>query len=833
MLKNVQFLLLQALLIFQFQESQAQSGMALSLDGQNDYMSVADHSDLDIDAGESFTITLWVKTTGNGDFYRILSKRAPSSGPGYEMITQSGAGAYGMNLRSVNNTNAGPPFGTTSITDGSWHHLALRVDAGNATASILVDGNLEKITTSAAIGTQSFANDVSLLLGTNIAQSAFMNALLDDVRLWQSPLSDADIIADMTAAVDGSEPLLLAAWDFENVSGSNVLELKGLHPGTLFGGAIAVPIDAPMSFQQSQVVGTSLPVGRGETEERIAGVNVVTQGENSPLELTALQFNLSGTTDLSDLANLRVYYAGSSPRLSNPSLFGTSAGGAGTLTVSGSQSLQEGNNYFWIVADVADDAQEGNYLQGTVETVTLGGQTYIPAGGSASDKRLVILEHKLLFSGGDYGSANFRIPAIVSAADHSLVVAADARVDQAGDLPNNVDIVVRRSTDLGETWSDPQVIADFGTQGASDPALVRDRNTGDLLCMFASHVGLFQSTPSNPIRFQVCRSQDNGLSWTAPQEFTQQIYNPAWSAAWLASGSAHQLRSGRIVGVVGVRQTSANAISNFMIFSDDGGQSWSYSPNVASTVGDEAKIVELDNGHLMMNVRNQNPDRRRIVISEDGGQSWGTPTFQAELIDPFVNGDLIRYTSVLDGYDKSRLLFSIAAHPSIRKNLTLFLSYDEGATWPVAKVINPGPSGYSALAVLSDGTIGCFYENGEYEDYQLYFARVSLDWLSDGSDSFTTTAVQAEQPLRGLEFEVLPNPANATFDLLLQLEKDLHVRAGLFNIEGKEVMTIVDEKLKSGKHTLTVNTSAVAAGHFFVRLSVNGAITTRKISILR
>jgi hypothetical protein len=87
----------------------------------------------------------------------------------------------------------------------------------------------------------------------------------------------------------------------------------------------------------------------------------------------------------------------------------------------------------------------------------------------------------------------------------------------------------------------------------------------------------------------------------------------------LASGSAHQLHDGRIVGAVGVRQNSGDTISNFMIYSDDSGVTWHYKPAVASVVGNEAKIVELDNGNLMMNIRNQTPDCRKTVISQDGG----------------------------------------------------------------------------------------------------------------------------------------------------------------------------------------------------------------------
>ncbi|MDD5508087.1 MAG: exo-alpha-sialidase [Bacteroidales bacterium] len=484
-----------------------------------------------------------------------------------------------------------------------------------------------------------------------------------------------------------------------------------------------------MVYKESTVITTSIPVGRGEANERIIAVRIETEGSESPLEMTAIEFELNGTTSLSDLDRVKVYYTAGNPRLTTDHLFGTAAPQEGTIMVTGNQLLKEGFNHFWVTADLSPDAAEGNFLKGEINVITLGGRVYTLASGTTGDARLIVLEHKLLFSGGDYGSVNFRIPAVITADDGSIVVAVDARRDVPGDLPNNIDIMVRRSTDMGDSWSEAATIADFDAFGASDPSLVKDRNTGNLLCMFASHQGLFQSTPLHPIRFQVCRSRDNGMTWSAPTEHTGQIYAPGWYAAWLASGSAHQMRSGRIVGAIGVRQDSGNVISNFMIYSDDGGQSWNYKPAMASAVGDEAKIVELDNGNLMMNIRNRTPDCRKIVVSEDGGDSWGTPCYQYELTDPAVNGDFVRYTSVLDGYDRSRLLFSIAAHPTTRKNLTLFLSYDEGATWPVSRVLNPGLSGYSCLTILSDGTIGCFYENGEYEEFQLYFTRVSLDWL--------------------------------------------------------------------------------------------------------
>lgn len=112
------------------QNLSAQSSKILILDGDGAYMSMADDDEIDIQEGENFSITCWVRTTSSSAYYRTASKRAniSNSSVGYEMITDVNGGEYGINLRSVYENNAGPSFGLTKITDGVWHHLAMVVD---------------------------------------------------------------------------------------------------------------------------------------------------------------------------------------------------------------------------------------------------------------------------------------------------------------------------------------------------------------------------------------------------------------------------------------------------------------------------------------------------------------------------------------------------------------------------------------------------------------------------------------------------------------------------------------------------------------------------------
>ncbi len=61
-----------------------------------------------------------------------------------------------------------------------------------------------------------------------------------------------------------------------------------------------------------------------------------------------------------------------------------------------------------------------------------------------------------------------------------------------------------------------------------------------------------------------------------------------------------------------------------------------------------------------------------------------------------------------------------------RQNLTIKLSRDDGATWPVSKTLEAGPSAYSDLAVLPDGDVLCLFEG----DNTISCARFNLEWLA-------------------------------------------------------------------------------------------------------
>jgi sialidase-1 len=330
-----------------------------------------------------------------------------------------------------------------------------------------------------------------------------------------------------------------------------------------------------------------------------------------------------------------------------------------------------------------------------------------------------------------------RIPALAVTTTGTILALCDARIDEGDDLPNNIDLALRRSFDLGKTWAPIRIIADFpGTEGAGDASLLVDKDTGRIWAFYVygpEGIGSRQSQPGldgpTTLQLHLIHSDDDGATWSKATNLNPMVKDPAWKAAWPSPGSGFQARSGRLY--FPLSQVSDAGYSR-MIYSDDHGETWEITPPMGRNTN-ESMCVELDDGRLMANMRGA-VKHRTVTISSDQGQTWKPMTNAETLIGPQCQASLIRYSSLSNGDDRNRLLFCNPASTK-RENMTVRLSYDEGKTWPVSKVIYPGKSGYSSLAVLPDGSVGLFYEHGPQHDTdQLSFVRFTIEWLTDGQD---------------------------------------------------------------------------------------------------
>ncbi|WAC94794.1 exo-alpha-sialidase [Streptomyces sp. NA13] len=348
------------------------------------------------------------------------------------------------------------------------------------------------------------------------------------------------------------------------------------------------------------------------------------------------------------------------------------------------------------------------------------------------------------------GSPHYRIPALTRTTKGTLLAAYDARPTLA-DLPGNLGIVLRRSTDGGATWQPQQIVRkDPAPQGYGDPSLLVDRETGRIFVFYAASVnqGFFGSATGNDendpdvLQADYSYSDDDGLTWHH-ERITADIKNPAWAGMFAASGEGIQLRhgthKGRLIQQYAIRNNGANyAVS---AYSDDHGATWRMGTPVGPG-GDENKTVELSDGRVLLN--NRSAPYRTVAYSTDGGVTYTPFQQDTELPDPANNGSLTRFAPDVPASHPraSWLLFSNTATTGSRSNLTVRLSCDNGETWPVRRTAEAGSAGYSTLTPLSDGTganprVGMAWERADYR--HITYSSFDLRWLGGVCAPVTVT----------------------------------------------------------------------------------------------
>ena len=326
-----------------------------------------------------------------------------------------------------------------------------------------------------------------------------------------------------------------------------------------------------------------------------------------------------------------------------------------------------------------------------------------------------------VFQGGTGGYHTYRIPAIVLSSKNTLLAFCEGRKtsdDDAGDI----DLMLRRSSDGGKIWRPVQLVYEEGGTAKitiGNPCPVVERTTGTIWLPFCR----------NNNRVFITKSTDDGLTWDKPVEITQHVKKPEWR--WYATGPGHgiQLRSGRLVIPCDCGDGRDKEQHSLVFYSDDRGQMWKLG-GVTQSAMDECEVVELTDQSLLLCMRNyRDKNRRAFAASGDAGLTWSKPTYHEQVYCPTCQASIQRYSPPPSG--KTRILYSGPGGPG-RKSMTIRLSYDEGQTWPVAKVLYAGSAAYSDLVVLPDGRIGCLFERDDYR--KITFTRFTLGWLTEGKD---------------------------------------------------------------------------------------------------
>jgi sialidase-1 len=358
-----------------------------------------------------------------------------------------------------------------------------------------------------------------------------------------------------------------------------------------------------------------------------------------------------------------------------------------------------------------------------------------------------VLDKHVIYEADSGGYATYRIPGLVVTDRGTLLAYCEARKTSASDW-GAIDLVYRRSTDGGKTWSESKKVVDIGGGFEKNPVAVNLK------------LGKFPDiTVNNPVmiadrgvvHFLYCveymrcfytRSEDDGRSFAPPVEITPafEAFRPAYDWKVIATGPGHGIRlskTGRLVVPVwlstGEGGSGHRPSAVATIYSDDGGKTWAAGdivvkhPDLANP--SETAAVELPDGKVMLNIRHEStPHQRAVSVGPDGATKWSKPAFDPALPEPVCMGSLARWGD--------RILFANPHNPDgrERKNLSVHASDDAGKTWKYRRAVEPGPSGYSDLAVGPDGWAYCLYESGRVEGKpgvikSLTLVKFNREWL--------------------------------------------------------------------------------------------------------
>ena len=288
-----------------------------------------------------------------------------------------------------------------------------------------------------------------------------------------------------------------------------------------------------------------------------------------------------------------------------------------------------------------------------------------------------------LYVSGKEGYHTFRIPSLIVTKKGTLLAFCEGRKTSQRDQ-GDIDLVLKRSTDRGGTWSGLQMVYEEGgteeiTIGNACPVI--DNATGTIwltLCRDNKDV-------------LVTSSKDDGKSWTKPIDITADVKKSDW--VWVATGPGVgiQMKRGRYRGRLvipcdhAVQIGGKRVMVSHVFYSDDGGKSWRLGGSLDRHT-DECQVVELTDGSLMLNMRNYwgrsggRPERggkRAIAISKDGGETWSELSFDDTLVEPVCQASFLRYSDT-DWGERNLLLFSNPASKTSRHRLTVRLSDSEG-----------------------------------------------------------------------------------------------------------------------------------------------------------
>jgi len=333
---------------------------------------------------------------------------------------------------------------------------------------------------------------------------------------------------------------------------------------------------------------------------------------------------------------------------------------------------------------------------------------------------LPVNSENLVFKAGEHGYFCFRTPSMVVTHSGTILAFSEGRATSSAD-EGDIDIVLKRSTDEGISWTEMQVIENDGRNPCKNQCPVVLPN-GRIVLVWLWNKSISSERERTTREVYFTYSDDDGKTWSKSKNITASVYRPDWG--WSGMGPCHGIvktiepHKGRII--IPSRHEEKRSFSH-VIYSDDNGETWQIGGSALRNQTTESTVVELSDGSIMLNSRNGRDGEqfRMVSLSNDGGQTFYSTTGCQQLHDPTCQGVLLRH-SIHPETGKAILLFSNpdSSEKSVRVNGTIRISSDDGKTWGKSyrySQAKPAFSGYSDLALMPNGKdVAVLYESGKH-----------------------------------------------------------------------------------------------------------------------
>lgn len=348
--------------------------------------------------------------------------------------------------------------------------------------------------------------------------------------------------------------------------------------------------------------------------------------------------------------------------------------------------------------------------------------------------------YQKIFTGGTGGYHSYRIPSFIRAASGALIAICEGRKDNSNDY-GNIDIVFKRSTDNGATWSALNVMYDPGNYAVSDPTAVLDQTNGKLwVFMLRSDSTHFTRPDGTYLAFAAgdkvmlaSYSTDDGVSWSAPVNVSSSTQPSGTKNDYVGPGAGIQIKHGTNLNRLVLPAYGRN------IYSDDNGATWHNTVITGGTSkGTESTIVEKLNGDLYRNDRavSTATNYRSVSTGFIGTGGFATWTQDTHLPDPKCEGATLRYNDP----KPNRIFFMNSNSQTQRRHPYIRISYDEGGSWPNGRDIPQNGTGilggYVSLAKTADLQTGAlieYNENNTAGNMSIEFHKFNLPWILNGA----------------------------------------------------------------------------------------------------